>query len=152
MAFRFRLETILKLKRLSESRALQRLAASLYSLRECDDVLDDLRRAHDQACRTLTNEGDDLSAQEFGLVARQLDVLADRIENTRSRKEELDAEVDTRSQAAQDRVTERKGHERIKERARHRFCHWLRRRRRKQMDEVGARARPAVGEQEVESE
>ena len=152
MAFRFRLETILKLKRLSESRALQRLAASLYSLRECDDALDDLRRAHEQACLALTNQGGDLSAQEFGLVARQLDVLADRIESARSHREELDGQADTHRQAARARVAERQGHERIKERARRRFSHWLRRRRRKPMDEVGARARPALLEQEVECE
>jgi flagellar export protein FliJ len=144
MAFKFRLETLLRLKRLNESQALDRFGSSQAALQACELALDDLHREREQASQSLagTDEGS-FSALEFGLIARQLDILLHRIEATSARREELDSDLHARREELRARVCERKGHERIKESDRRRWLKKLRRRLLKRMDEAGSRSKEA---------
>lgn len=139
MPFKFKLETLLKMKRLDESLALERLAACVLAVQDCTSTIDDLRRERKLiSCGLSGAESEGMKAADFCLVARLLDAIGARIESLSRQKHDLDTELRELQDNARASVSQRKEHENIKERARLRWLHSKKRRQRIRLDEAGA--------------
>jgi flagellar export protein FliJ len=139
MPFKFRLETLLRLKKLAETQALEQLGLSQVALQRCDQTITDLASEHEQTGQELaSDDGVVLSGAEYSLVTKQLEFLTERLSQMQARRQELDADLEGQRANAQTRIAERKAHEQIRTRAQTRWRKECRRQERSVMDEIGA--------------
>ena len=151
-AFKFRLETLLRLKKLEEGRALERFSEAERQLVRCEGLLLELLRIRDEVSRSVSTAPNGLSAMEFSLVARQLGCLGQKIQEKYDERKTLQDEQQKRQEDLSSKVSERKSQEQFKERAFQSWRHELRKRDRKRMDEVGAQRAPARSAKEESRE
>ena len=150
MVFKFRMEKLLKLKRMNEIQALDLLANGQRALEACNKSLETLYCERDHVHRTMSGEiGQSLQPLEFDLESRLLQTIDRRIDALLERHRELLADLQAYRQDACQKALERTGHERIRDLAYQRFRKWFRRKQRKQADEVGARAIGQIPREEL---
>ena len=140
MAFKYRLDTLLRLKKLNESKSKERLFHAQAALATCEELIESLEENQDELTLILLEENDEcLSATEYALVAQQLAKLSDSLQQAEGKRRALGEEhlqcVDDTSK----KTSERKAYEELKSRALARFLKESKKREQAAMDATGTR-------------
>lgn len=140
MAFRFRMEKLLRLKRLAEEESIRRLGQKMQSEQECLCRVRAIEDGRDELARELQRP---LRGEELALVLSLLDLFSRELARALEELSRLRQEVAQRRAEATRRVCDRQAFERIEDEDRDRYRKEQRQAERRRMDEV-ARG-PALG-------
>ncbi len=138
VAFKYRLDRILRIKCIDETQAVERLGVCQTACTRCDQTAQLLADEYEALLRQIACLDGGVSAAEYQLMARRLVVLAARLENLVAERERLDDELLASRTEVRDRVAERQAHNLLKQRAKARWRSGQRRLETKKMDAIGA--------------
>jgi flagellar export protein FliJ len=139
MAFKYRLEKVLKLKRIDEQRAVEKLAVCRKEKDAGEQAVKALLSVYQSGCAELLTQGGSVSPTEYRIRATQLEILNERIQNLIEMQNKLDAKLDECRTETIEKSGKRKAHERLREKAESHWQRGQRREERKKMDSFGAK-------------
>ena len=129
MAFRYRLAKVLKLRRLEESQAADRLAEQRRLLELCRREIELLQSSWQLCRRDMYGQGEGLTQSEFQLACQRSRVLEQRLERAWRRRQQLEQQLQQCLAELEQRVSLRRGQQRHRE---ERLQEWKKRQRRQQ--------------------
>lgn len=137
MAYRYRLEKLLKLRRIEESEAVEQLQQQQRQREECQRQLTMLEQAW-QSCRERLYESKrGLDGREFALLCRRAQVLEQRLELLRQGQRDTEQKLQECQQQLEQRVAARRSQQQHRERQQQKWAREQKRRRQRREDELG---------------
>ncbi|NMB73999.1 MAG: hypothetical protein GYA21_02580 [Myxococcales bacterium] len=141
MAYRFRMEKLLRLKQLAEEESVRRLGQKMEGERECLRRAQAIEAGYDELVRELQQP---LGAEELALVLDLLDRLSRQMRRALQDLERACQEVARQRAETTQKVCDRQAFERIREDDRERYCREQRKSERHRLDEVARALLPGA--------
>ena len=132
MAFKYRLEKLLNLKRIDEHRAVEKLSDCRKRYDTCNAQLTDTIDAYERLQKSLDVRQAGMTAQDFMFTSQQMNLMVEKIEHLARTIAKLDMELNECLTETSDCVSKRQAHENLREHAMSDWRHEQRRIQRRQ--------------------